>query len=113
MNVLTYGITKLISENLDKYHNNDPLHKIQDFIPHEGCLNLSVSPFKRWVSWTIMIQTKEKKLRQMLFSESAVVCFEQFGDSVFLGSNMKSLEKSGYELPSSVIQSLAQRVLWL
>ena len=103
-------ITKLISENLDKFHDNaiQGIYDIQDFIPPEGCLNLNISPSKRWVSWTIVTQIKEKKMRQMLFSESAVVCFEQFADSVFLGSNMKSLEKSGYELPSPVIQHLAR-----
>ena len=96
-------ITKLYSENL---------HEIHDFIPPEGCLNLSTSPSKRWVSWTIITQIKEKKKfienSKESFSESAVVCLEQFSDSVFLGSNMKSFEKSGYELPSPVIQHLAR-----
>ena len=107
-------ITKLISENLDKFHDNEihGIYDIQDFIPPEVCLNLNISPSKRWVSWTIITYIKEKKMflenSKESFSESAVVCFEQFADSVLLCSNMKSLEKSGYELPSPKIQFLAR-----
>ena len=107
-------ITKVISENLDKFHDSEihGIYDIQDFIPPEGCLNLNISPSKIWVSWTIITQIKEKKMflenSKESFSESAVVCFEQFADSVFFGSNMKSLEKSGYELPSPKIQFLAR-----
>ena len=59
-------ITKLISENLDKFHDNEihGIYDIQDFIPPEGCLNLNISPSKRWVSWTIITQIKEKKCSQ-------------------------------------------------
>ena len=96
-------ITRLYSKNVKEGY----------FVPPEGPLNLKISPSKRPVSWTIITQIKEKKMcienSKESFSESAVVCFEQFADSVFLGSNMKSLEKSGYELPSHKIQFLARQ----
>ena len=95
-------ITKLYSEDV----------QIGYFVPPEGCLNMNICPPKRWVSWTIVTQIKRRKLRSAyakVVPEGAVVCFEQFTDSVFLGSNYaKSLEITGSKLPSPAIQRLAR-----